>query len=272
MTNEVRRGTLLSFDSSAWTAYVYLDGADAESLLPVGQWVPTAMLTPGAELAVLVFGDTNTDDGVVLGAYGAVGSLSTSGSPTFGGLTINTSTSADPLIITVDGLPAGIQLTTYRSNINQSRLTAKSARGSLAVPVASSSGDILFGITANGYETNTPAFGAAGPFLRYVTNEAWTNAAQGANLQIFTTPPGSTVQALTAQFSGGGTGKLSLLGAAGLLQVNGIQVVTARQTGWTAPTATLSRTAVANADTLAQTISHLAALITDLTTHGLIGP
>lgn len=64
---------------------------------------------------------------------------------------------------------------------------------------------------------------------------------------------------------------LNLANAAGALQVNGTQVVTARQTGWAAPTATLSRTAVAAADSLATTISHLAALVTDLTTHGLIG-
>lgn len=53
--------------------------------------------------------------------------------------------------------------------------------------------------------------------------------------------------------------------------VNSTQVIGARVTGWGAPTATLSRTAITNADTLAQTISHLAALVTDLRTHGVIG-
>jgi len=73
MTNEVRRGTLLSFDSSAWTALVLLDGADTEAQLPVAQWIPSAMLTADSELAVLVFGGTDTDDGLVLGPYGAAG-------------------------------------------------------------------------------------------------------------------------------------------------------------------------------------------------------
>lgn len=77
--------------------------------------------------------------------------------------------------------------------------------------------------------------------------------------------------ATTDQMSLASGPTLNLIGSSGALQVNATQVVKARQTGWTAPSATLSRTAVANADSLATTISHLAALITDLTTHGLIG-
>lgn len=61
------------------------------------------------------------------------------------------------------------------------------------------------------------------------------------------------------------------LGTAGKVFINGTQVIQGRVTGWAAPTAALSRTAVAAADTLATTISHLAALVTDLRTHGLIG-
>jgi hypothetical protein len=72
MSGEVRRGTVLSFSASDWTALVMLDGADAESQIPVGQWVPASMMVAAAEVAVLVFGDTNTDDAVVLGPYGAV--------------------------------------------------------------------------------------------------------------------------------------------------------------------------------------------------------
>ncbi len=88
--SDVRRGTVLSFDSSAWTALVTLDGADTESQIPVGQWVEAQMMTAAAEVAVLVFGGTNTDDGVVLGPYGALGiqNLATVSSPTFAGITL----------------------------------------------------------------------------------------------------------------------------------------------------------------------------------------
>src|SRR5436190_1757682 len=72
MSAEVRRGTVLSFSASDWTAMVYLDGADAEAQIPVGQWVPSAMMAVDSEVAVLVFGGTNTDDALVLGPYGVV--------------------------------------------------------------------------------------------------------------------------------------------------------------------------------------------------------
>lgn len=72
MSFEVRRGTVVSFSASDWTALVLLDGADLEAQMPVGQWIPSSMMAADAEVAVLVFGGTNTDDGVVLGPYGAV--------------------------------------------------------------------------------------------------------------------------------------------------------------------------------------------------------
>src|SRR5579859_4685188 len=72
MTADIRRGTVLSFNGANWTALVQLEGSDVESQIPVGQWVPSAMMLAAAEVAVLVFGDTNTDDAVVLGPYGAV--------------------------------------------------------------------------------------------------------------------------------------------------------------------------------------------------------
>lgn len=63
-----------------------------------------------------------------------------------------------------------------------------------------------------------------------------------------------------------------LLATGKFLSVSGAQVVSGRRTGWGAPTGTLSRAAfdpgTATALTVAQT---LAALVTDLETHGLIG-
>ena len=56
------------------------------------------------------------------------------------------------------------------------------------------------------------------------------------------------------------------------LQVNGTQVVTARQTGWGAPTGTATKTTFATSTvTLEQLAERVKALIDDLTTHGLIG-
>lgn len=59
---------------------------------------------------------------------------------------------------------------------------------------------------------------------------------------------------------------------AGIVSVGANQVITARQTGWTAPIGTLSRAALnTGTATLANVAQVLGALITDLTTHGLIG-
>ena len=71
MSTEVRRGTLLTFDATTWLAQVLLEGSDVEATIPVGQWVPAGQLVVDAYVAVLIFGDTSTLNGVVLGAYGA---------------------------------------------------------------------------------------------------------------------------------------------------------------------------------------------------------
>jgi len=72
-----------------------------------------------------------------------------------------------------------------------------------------------------------------------------------------------------------GVGTLNLVQAAGsgLVFNAGTQLVATRQTGWSAPTGTISRAALnTGTATLAQVAQALGALITDLTTHGLIGP
>jgi hypothetical protein len=72
--------------------------------------------------------------------------------------------------------------------------------------------------------------------------------------------------------SGGdlGTGALNLEGN---LYRGGTQVITARQTGWTAPTGTPTRTGFATSTPPSNTVlaEHLKALIDDLITHGVIG-
>lgn len=62
------------------------------------------------------------------------------------------------------------------------------------------------------------------------------------------------------------------LGTGGVVRVNSTQVLTARRTGWTAPTGTATRSTFDTATvTTAQLAERVKGLIDDLTTHGLIG-
>ncbi len=69
----ILRAQVISFDSSAWTAVVLLDGSVSEVVMPVGEWVPEGMLAADDSVAVLLFDDSNPDDGVVLGPFGGLG-------------------------------------------------------------------------------------------------------------------------------------------------------------------------------------------------------
>ena len=230
--SQVRRGTVLSFSSSDWTALVMLDGSEQESQIPVGQWVPATQLSANVECAVLIFDDTNTDDAVVLGAYGAVG---TSDTPTFSALNIGTAT----------GATAGtVRIGTTTANYGSVLEAALAGYASIAVRSSNASGVAVI-LAANS------------------SSEARIGTASNHAVHFYVNAAASAI--LSA------SGALNLNNASGKLSVNGTQVVNSRKTGWGVPTATLSRTAITNADTLAQTISHLAALVTDLTTHGLIG-
>ena len=82
--SQIYRATLLTFNSATWTAAVLLEGSDAETVMPVAEWLPAGLLDAGDELAVVLFGGTNSDDGLVLGPYGAV---STYNYPELAGLT-----------------------------------------------------------------------------------------------------------------------------------------------------------------------------------------
>jgi hypothetical protein len=91
MSDEVRRGTVISFDPTLWQAAILLDGGDVEATLAVGQWVSADTMAVDSAVAVLIFGETNTDDGVVLGPYGALGSA---GIPTVAGVNLGSATGA----------------------------------------------------------------------------------------------------------------------------------------------------------------------------------
>lgn len=74
------------------------------------------------------------------------------------------------------------------------------------------------------------------------------------------------------RLSNGGTERLAISTTNGAISINTTQVVAPRITGWNAPTGTITRGTfdVATATT-ASTAQALAAIITDLRTHGLIG-
>jgi hypothetical protein len=71
MSARIARGRLRAFARATWQAHVVLDGSQAQVIMPVGEWVPPALLAAGDDVAVLLFEETNPDDGVVLGSYGA---------------------------------------------------------------------------------------------------------------------------------------------------------------------------------------------------------
>ncbi len=98
------------------------------------------------------------------------------------------------------------------------------------------------------------------------------NTRVGGDVQIsgdlmeFYTFPTSSITGV-GQFSVGVSG---IVNARVGFSVLGTQVVSSRQAGWSAPTGTLTRGSFAATATLATTAQTLAALITDLRTHGLI--
>jgi hypothetical protein len=67
-----RRGIVRSFNSTTWIATVILDGANGAVQLPVGTWVHTDDLESGDVVAVLLFDDSNPEDGLVIGPYGTL--------------------------------------------------------------------------------------------------------------------------------------------------------------------------------------------------------
>jgi hypothetical protein len=71
MPARIARGRLRSFSLSTWEAHVVLDGSQAQVIMPVGEWISPNLLAAGDDVAVLLFEETNPDDGVVLGSYGS---------------------------------------------------------------------------------------------------------------------------------------------------------------------------------------------------------
>ncbi len=88
----IHRATLLSFDLATYTAQVLIEGSDVEALVAVGQWLPASMMVVDANVAVLLFDPTNTDDAVIIGPYG--GAPLQTAIVTEGGLNLGSASSA----------------------------------------------------------------------------------------------------------------------------------------------------------------------------------
>ena len=93
MTTSIRRGTIVSFEPTTYKALVMLDGSLSEVEMAVGEWVPGSLLAADDQVAVLLFADTNQEDGVILGPFGAAsGLLALSGTPSNGRVPIGNGT------------------------------------------------------------------------------------------------------------------------------------------------------------------------------------
>jgi len=71
--SEIRRGTLIGFDSTTWKATLHVDGSMAAVTLPCATWLQPVQLTANRRLAVLLFDASNPADGLVIGTYGYPG-------------------------------------------------------------------------------------------------------------------------------------------------------------------------------------------------------
>lgn len=89
------------------------------------------------------------------------------------------------LDVAVDGAPAQIVATSYGTG-NAPAFRGRSARGTLASPTASQSGDLLASFSARGYGTTAFASSAAGRYGVYAS-ETWSDTNQGTQIQLETT-------------------------------------------------------------------------------------
>jgi len=100
-------------------------------------------------------------------------------------------------------------------------------------------------------------------------NETWikTNNAVGGTISFY----GGITKLVDITATAGSAPVINLNAATGEYRVNGVKVVQQRGPTYGAPTATLLRNALTNSSTTTDVLQTLAALITDLRTHGLIG-
>lgn len=222
-------------------------GAAAPSNLTVAQML-TALGTPtgtGANQRVATWSGTTT--------------LSSSANLTFNATTLTltgnynqTSTSSAAFIINVDGAGGVLQFNTYRASSSGGVWRHKMARGTLASPTHSLSGDNIGTLAAQGYEDTTPGFTGDVAVIRIITTQDFTATANGTRIDISTTANGAAVLTLAMRIDQDQSVKV-----AGAFGCNGASVRTAAASGGAAPAGGTGATAGAY-----DTAAHRDALIT----------
>lgn len=96
------------------------------------------------------------------------------------------------LDVAVDGASAMIVSTAYGTG-NAPAFRGRAARGTMASPTASQSGDLLASFSARGYGATAFATNATGRYGIYAS-ENWTDSAQGTNIQFETSSNGTTTR------------------------------------------------------------------------------
>lgn len=101
--------------------------------------------------------------------------------------------------VVVDGAPSSIVVTAY-GTAAPAIFRGRSARGSLATPTASQSGDLLASFSAKGYGATAFATNSTGRYGVYAS-ENWTDTAQGTKIQIETTSNTTITRLVRAIFT-----------------------------------------------------------------------
>ena len=138
--------------------------------------------------------------------------------------------------------------------------------GDLASPTTKNNGGHLGRVSFGGYDGSSWS-GEQAAVIGAATEE-WDGSGHGTKLVFRITADNATATTDVVKVDANG---LDLIDG-DVFKVSGTQVVSARQTGWTAPTGTEDRGTFATSTvTLPELAERVHALIDDLTTHGLIG-
>jgi hypothetical protein len=69
----VRKGKLISFDTATYKGLVRIAGSASAIEIRAGEWIPPDIMDEGSSVAVLLYDESNPDDGLILGPYGGLG-------------------------------------------------------------------------------------------------------------------------------------------------------------------------------------------------------
>lgn len=138
-------------------------------------------------------------------------SIATTSTPTFAALTLS-GTSTNELAINYDGGISNSNLqsiwTSYTGTFPNTAfgnvLQFRQARGSLATPSATVSGDNMMFLGAGGYQGTTPGFTLIKGGIGFFATDNYTSTAQGVKMSVLVTGTGSTTRftALDVESSG----------------------------------------------------------------------